>query len=214
MKNWTAKLKSLFRNDDGDSIAEFGPALVVLLVALFFPMINLLSLGLSYALCMVLNYSQVHEASLVPYTEATSATGAIIKVIPDQWLGGMGKFVKTNAPPQTEVSYRGDPKDENDRTVIVSTTVTCYPFLPVPLPIVDIPGLNGPVTFNICSERPVENPDNAPVTGTLDDNDTKGTVNLHGGGTGPVVDTGGDDKGTVDIHGPLDGPFLGGCTRH
>jgi hypothetical protein len=60
----------------------------------------------------------------------------------------------------------------------------------------------------------VENPDNAPVTGTLDDNDTKGTVNLHGGGTGPVVDTGGDDKGTVDIHGPLDGPFLGGCTRH
>ena len=131
MKNFTAKLKSLFRNDEGDSIAEFGPALLVLLVALFFPMIDMLSLGLSYILCTALNCNQVHEASLLTYTEAPSATGAVVKVIPDQWLGGMGKFVKTNAPSQTAVSYCRDPKDENDRTVVVSNTVTCLPFLPV-----------------------------------------------------------------------------------
>lgn len=205
MKRWTAKFRKLLRNDDGDSIAEFGPALMVLLLALFFPMIDLLSLGTSYALCMVLNYNQVHEASLIPYTDAISPSGAIVKGIPDQWLNGMGKFVKTVGRPDTAISYRGsdDPKAGSDKTVIVQTTVQCNPFLPLPLPMVNIPGVNGPMTFTIVSERAMEEPDNGPDGPMIADTDEKGTVGSLsglGGTTGPAVDPT-DDKGTVDLGG-------------
>ena len=34
-----------------------------------------------------------------------------------------------------------------------------YFVLPIPLPFANVPGLNGPMTFSIQSERPMENPD-------------------------------------------------------
>ncbi len=36
----------------GHGMAEFGPALGVLLIAIFFPLVNMLSLGVTYGLCM------------------------------------------------------------------------------------------------------------------------------------------------------------------
>lgn len=147
----------------GASIAEFGPALGLVLICFFFPMINMLSLALDYGLCMVLNINQVHEASLIAMSDATDNAGPVCKAIPDQWLNGMGRFVKIVGYPQTTVTYRDGetgPDNVTDKIVSVQTTVVCTPFLPVPLPCANIPGLNGPVTFSINAERPVENPDN------------------------------------------------------
>lgn len=147
----------------GAQIAEFGPALGLVLICFFFPMINMLSLALDYGLCMVLNINQVHEASLIPMNDATDPSGQVCKIIPDQWLNGMGKFVKIVGYPQTDVTYRDGetgPDKVTDKVVMVQTTVVCSPFLPVPLPCGNIPGLNGPLTFSINAERPVENPDN------------------------------------------------------
>ena len=143
-------------------MAEFGPALGVLLLFFFLPMVDMLSLGVSYSLCMVLNGNQVHEASLLPAADAQNAAGTVKKTIPDQWLGGMGKFVKSVGPINTLVTYRtGGSKSSTDKIVCVQTTVKCLPFLPIPLPLVDVPGLNGPMTFAVSSERQMENPDNA-----------------------------------------------------
>lgn len=117
----------------------------------------------------------------------------------------MGKFVKTVGRPDTAISYRGsdDPKAGSDKTVIVQTTVQCNPFLPLPLPVVNIPGVNGPMTFTIVSERAMEEPDNGPDGPMIADTDEKGTVGSLsglGGTTGPAVDPT-DDKGTVDLGG-------------
>ncbi len=153
------------RNGRANSMAEFGPALMILLICFFFPLLDMLSMGVSYGLCMVLNYNQVHEASLLPMADAVSATGVVRKGITDQWLAGMGHFVKTQGYPQCDVSYRDGqtgPDKVTDRIVMVRTSVTCSPFLTIPLPVVNVPGLNGPMLFQISSERPMENPDNAP----------------------------------------------------
>ncbi|HMW90472.1 MAG TPA: hypothetical protein PLC15_05190 [Candidatus Obscuribacter sp.] len=149
----------------GSSIAEFGPALGIILICFFFPMIDLLAMGVSYGLCMVLNHNQAHEAALLPNADATNAGGIVKKGIPDQWLDGMGRFVKLSGYPSTNVSYRNgvaDASNNQDKFVTVSTTLTCNPFLPIPVPVLNVPGLNGPMTFTVTSECQLENPDYAP----------------------------------------------------
>src|SRR5271156_2091200 len=83
------------RNGKGGSgVAEFAPALMVLVICIFFPLVDFLAIGLSYGLGRVLNYNQCHEASLVPWGQATDSGGAVMQGIPNQWGGGMGHFVK------------------------------------------------------------------------------------------------------------------------
>jgi len=156
--------RAKIRQRKGSAIAEFGPALILVLIFFFFPTIDLLAVGMSYGFCMVLNYNQVHEASLLPASKATDSSGVVIKGIPEQWLNGMGHFVKMSGSPQTAITYRdGQTGSDNvtDKIVSVTTTVVCTPFLNIPIPAVNIPGLNGPMTFSIYSERPMENPDDA-----------------------------------------------------
>ena len=117
-------------------------------------------------MCIVLNNNQVHEASLVAESAAQQANSTVKKVIVDQWLNGIGKFVKVVGTPDTQISYSAGQKESGsdqitDQIVTVSTTVVCNPFLPIPLPIVNCPGLNSPMTFQIVSQRQMENPDNA-----------------------------------------------------
>ena len=146
------------RNAYGGSISEFGPALALLLICFFFPLVDLISIGISYCSCMLLNDLQVHEAALIPWKKAKSATGPVRHDIPLEWMdAGVGKFVKVQLPIKTKVSYRTG--QAGDKIVAVSTTVTCSPFLPIPVPVANVPGLNGPMTFNITSERTMENPD-------------------------------------------------------
>lgn len=203
MKSQITLLKRKVRKLRGNSLAEFGPALMVLLIALFFPMVDLLGVGTSYATCMVLNFNQAHEAALIKYTDALNPSGPIIKGIPDQWLNGMGRLVKISGSPKTAISYSpgADSKQVGqDQTVLVQTTVTCNPFLPIPLPVFNVPGLNGPMTFTVSSTCNMENPDDAgPATAiaiAMSDDDNKTQVNLHQTTVATtVVDT--DDKTRV-----------------
>jgi hypothetical protein len=153
------------RSNDGSAMAEFGPALGVLLICFFFPLLNMLTLAVSYCLCMVLNYNQVHEASLVHMSEAVNISGPVCKGITDNWLAGMGKFVKTDSYPRTSVSYRDGQTTGSvtDRIAEVQTIVVCQPLLSIPIPGVTVPGLNAPMVFSMSSESTMENPDNAPI---------------------------------------------------
>ena len=150
------------RNQYGSQTAEFAVAMGVLLLLFFFPLIDLISIGVSYGLCGVLNSNQAREASLLKASEANDGNGLIRKGLPDQWLSGMGKFVKIVGYPDTAISYRDG--QSGDKIVLVATTVTCSPFLPIPFPIGNIPGLNGPMTFTVASEKPMENPDYAGLS--------------------------------------------------
>lgn len=157
---------SLKRGNQGSAITEFGPALGILLICFFFPLLNMLVLGVSYCLCMVLNYNQVHEASLVHMNDAVSLNGPVCKDITDKWLAGMGKFVRAEGYPQTTVSYRDGQTTGNvtDRIAVVRTLVVCQPTLSIPLFGASVPGLNAPMAFSISSESTMENPDNAPIS--------------------------------------------------
>jgi hypothetical protein len=156
--------RSKIRRATGGTIAEFGPALWILLICIFFPLVDILSLAVSYGLCVVLNTNQVKEAALLPRADATDPSGTVMKTIPEMWENGMGRFVKMSGQPLTEVAYRtGETGTDNitDKIVGVRTTINCNPFLSVPVPFVSCPGLNAPMVFQITSEKPMENPDNA-----------------------------------------------------
>ncbi len=159
-------LRQPVRGMQGSAMAEFAPALAILLICFFFPLLNMLILGVSYCLCMVLNYNQVHEASLVHMNDAVSLNGPVCKDITDKWLAGMGKFLRTEGYPQTTVSYRDGQTTGNvtDRIAVVHTSVVCQPTLSIPLFGVSVPGLNAPMAFSVSSESTMENPDNAPIS--------------------------------------------------
>jgi hypothetical protein len=163
--NATYRLKTNRVNPRGSSIAEFGPALFVLLILVFFPVLDLLSVCFDYGVVALLNYNQVHEASLLPSDKANDPSGPVKKDIPDAWRHtGLAQFVKVVGAPETSISYRNGQSNDNNTTekfVIVTTTVVCDPFVHVPIPAAKVPGLNAPMKFSTTSERPMENPDNA-----------------------------------------------------
>jgi hypothetical protein len=154
------------RNNYAATLAEFGPALFILLILFFFPVLDLVSVCFAYGVVKVLNSNQVHEASLVPSEQAQDPNGTVKKGIPDQWQqGGLGKFVNVAGRPTTEVSYRdgvgGGEGTTTGKFVVVKTTVVCNPMVFVPFPILKVPALNSPVPLDVVSERPMEDPDNA-----------------------------------------------------
>lgn len=148
------------RKASGSAIAETGPALLILFMALFFPLCNLLGMGVSYASCFTLNDVQCREASTLPKLQAEAAGGPIKKDVVERWKkSGFGAFVQVQGNVKTEVNYFKGVKDNNDtedQIVEVTTTLTSKPFLMVPFP-VQVPALNAPVSFTISNRRIVEN---------------------------------------------------------
>jgi hypothetical protein len=143
------------RNANGTALAELGPALFLLILCMFFPMVNLCTLGASFAACVSLNHTQLREAALLANHEAANSKGSVIKAIPEAWKNsGIGQFVGSIKTPETKVNYRKIDGISNE-AVTVTTTVTVKPFITVPL--FNIPGLGAPISYTISSERLVEN---------------------------------------------------------
>jgi hypothetical protein len=144
------------RQSAGSSIAEFGPALGILLLSIFFPLLDLVMLGFSYCQCMTLNSLQSQKAAEMSQVQASSPTGPIFQGLPSAWQQtGMGAFVKLTDAPTTTVIYQN--ADSQDKFVIVSTSFSVQPFLNIPL-IPGVPGLSAPTAFTISSKRVVEDP--------------------------------------------------------
>ncbi len=163
--NPTIPPKSDRCNRHGSALAEFGPALLVLVLLIFFPVLDLLSVCFDYGVVALLNYNQVHEASLLPAEKASDPSGPVKKEIPDAWRHtGLAQFVKVSGTPETNISYRNGQSNGDSTTekiVIVNTTVVCEPLIFLPIPVAKVPGLNAPMKLSATSERQMENPDNA-----------------------------------------------------
>lgn len=143
-----------------------GPALTLLLLGLFFPLLCLVSVMFSHSSVMVLNAWQTREASLIPAKDAQSSVGTVRLLIPNQWrTTGMGAFVNPVGLPKTEVTYKLATKDINgiqDHFVVVKTTCLMRPLVSVSFAGMSVPGLNAPLPLEVKSERLVENYKNAP----------------------------------------------------
>lgn len=148
------------RSKRGSAIAEFGPALAILLLMFFFPLVDCLALGITYASCMVLNYCQLREAAFCSKAESQSVAGPVKKSIPQTWSEqGLGRFVNVANPVETEVTYMNVSGElvggVQDQFVQVKTKVVATPFLTIPF-FPGVPGLGAPVTLTVAGERLLE----------------------------------------------------------
>jgi hypothetical protein len=142
------------RQQKGSSLSELGPAMLVLLFALFLPFVNLVSIGGKYCACAVLNDLQTRKAVLLPKSQATDPAGPVASAAVSEWeSSALGAFAHPLQTPETSVSY-GD-----DGTVYVSTTFSVMPLLALPM-LGAIPAAGGPVTFTISSSGLIEDPGN------------------------------------------------------
>lgn len=156
----------------GGVIAEFAPALFVLLMVFFFPFLNMLGLALSYADCLYLDFLLMRQAALenvlivdnsttppgykADLTCSTDPNGTLNRII-QAWLNnGLGKFASTGKVPVQTVYIdltEGTPKV---KYIHLNLAVEVRPFLQIPFPL-KVPGLNAPVTFNYTGRSVIEN---------------------------------------------------------
>lgn len=152
------------RSRTGSTMTESGPALFILFCLLFFPLLDLLGLVLSYYSGYLLNTWQAREAALLRKVDATSPNGLIIKGLPENWkANGLGRFVNITKDIQTQVEYEADIADTRtgfapDQSVRVTTTIECGPYFTIPF-FVGIPGITAPYEIKYSNSRHIENPD-------------------------------------------------------
>jgi hypothetical protein len=148
------------RKARGSAMMETAPALMILLMFLFFPLINVFALGVSYASAFTLNDLQCREAATLPQKEAVDPNGLIKKGIVEQWQHtGLGAFVQCAAKPETKMSYFAGATDQTktqDQYVEITTKLSSNPFIHCPF-FFNIPGMNAPWTFEVSNRRMVEN---------------------------------------------------------
>ena len=157
------KQKAIMRGR-GSTLVEFAPALFIMLVALFFPLLDLIALSTVYSVGASMNDAQLREAALLKRSQAQDATGPVMYTIPNAWKNsGLGRYAKIDSDINTSVSYADGPQDQYgnvEKFVCVATSFSVRPFLSVPIPI-SVPGLNADITFSFNSRRVLEYPPNA-----------------------------------------------------
>ncbi len=152
MRKASAKHK---RNQAGSAISEFGPALFIFLVFMFFPVIDVISMGYAYSSICTLNDLQLREAAREPKTQVMAIDGQIQEQIPQQWrASGISFLVAPQSTIQTTVSYR---PGIGAVYVTLGTTAVFRPLMQIPF-LNGIPGLGSPLTLTISGTRPLEDP--------------------------------------------------------
>jgi hypothetical protein len=159
-----SRLSKQARRQRGSGLLELGPALSLLFISLFFPLLDMISIAVTYGAGSVLNNLQARQCAVVTKTEAQDSNGLVMKGIPNQWKAmGLGRFCNLIGNPTTNLTYKPGQRDNRNRqdwVVVVGTTIRSRPFLTAPnLP--GVPGLTAPMTFTFFSERVMENPDDA-----------------------------------------------------
>jgi len=149
------------RGKRGSAIAEMGPALFVLLVIIFFPMIDLMEVGAGYMMAQSFHDSMLRAIAVSQPTGGTQdpsiqTQATAISNVTNSFAGsGFASFLHVQATDLqvTNVTYL--PSAANPTTVQVSTSVSVAPFISIPY-FSPVPGLNAPVIFTSTSQRPQE----------------------------------------------------------
>ncbi len=151
------------RRERGQAMSELPGALMILILMVFFPLVNLLAMGVQFGCCFTLNSVQLREAALVKKSQVNATVAAVA----NNWKNmGLGKFVNLHQGPLTKVSYKDGQKDPvsniTDKIIVVETAMSIRPFLNQDMPMLPkVTGLNLPMQFRFVSERPLENHHNA-----------------------------------------------------
>ena len=164
------------RRTKGSALAEFGPALFIILIVIMYPMIDFLYMACGYCYGWYLNHLVVRNVATVDPTNA-AAVGTAVSQATNAWasvcmaeaiMGGAARcnpqntveFVLINTTTETITGTSGVPAPAPTTTTAVgyanvSTQVTVSPLLPIPW-VGPAPGINQPITFAYRDQRPQE----------------------------------------------------------
>ncbi len=141
--------QKLKRRTKGSAITETGPALFLLLIVILFPLIDLLYMGVAFAIVWYLNHLEVRELSVRIPAECVTALTNVDQIFTST---GFGTFIgltmpRIQHPLPGSATYSGTP-----RMVTCTTVATVDPLLTIPF-FTGIPGLNQTCTFQVTSTR-------------------------------------------------------------
>jgi hypothetical protein len=153
------------KNRKNGSLTEYVAVLGPLFIIFFFPMINLLSLCMTYFMCLALTNMQIETAAKFAYNipvgnasyDATSDLASSIgsnSPLYTGWHNSMGKFCSPSVTTTCNLTLLSDATA--DYRVTVNNTISANPLLSIPIGI-NVPGINQPVTLSIADSRLAEN---------------------------------------------------------
>jgi|688.fasta_scaffold1032282_1 hypothetical protein len=161
-------MKAYRRKCRGSAITEAGPALFLLLVIIFFPMLDFIEMGAAYIFSSIFHDYVIRELAVsappgVTDTAIQSKDQAIAKIKKNFQDSSFYNFLKMspNDLSVDEVKYydaSGTEVTDTSKlpvTVQCKTTCTIQPFISIPW-WGQCPGLNAPFPFIQSSQRPQE----------------------------------------------------------
>jgi hypothetical protein len=131
----------------GQAIAETGPALFVLLVLIFFPLLDLLAMGLQFCCGWYLNHEATHEladSKLADWTTALDQVKAKFDAT------GVPKFAHMVSGTHTYTNVPADATGATPAEVHNTTAIVCKPFLYIPM-FFPVPGVNQNMTISFTT---------------------------------------------------------------
>lgn len=147
----------------GSAITETGPALFLLILIIFFPMLDFLSMGAGYIMATIFHDHMIRELACSAPPGSTTDTAiqtqeaAIAKVKAEFKNSTFFNYLKMKDTDMqvSNIAYlgaNGQPDNVNPLTVTCTTTLTVQPFISIPWwgP---LPGLNAPFPFIITTQR-------------------------------------------------------------
>ncbi|MBX9879542.1 MAG: hypothetical protein K2Y22_13860 [Candidatus Obscuribacterales bacterium] len=161
--NMKYKRTAIRRSHTGAAIAEFAPALALLLLFVFFPLLDLMPILIGYVGCNYLNSQQSDLAAQSLRARGSSFTNQAevqprLDTLATDWKSSsLGKLANLNSSTTTIAGPLNSTLHSGYLTcyVRVTTAVQCAPFLLLPF-MGPVPGLGAPVNISISSERVVE----------------------------------------------------------
>ncbi len=144
------------RTKKGSAITEFGPSLFLFIIVIFFPLLDMLGMAAVYCTCWYANFMCVRELSVRKEGDMSDVIKEVNKAFNET---GFARFIgidDIDDDMKHQVSYQPKGSDGQQATVTCTTSVKAKPFINVPIPFVQAPGLNSDVTFTIGSQRPRE----------------------------------------------------------
>jgi hypothetical protein len=142
------------RRKRGAAIAETGPALFLLLIIIFFPMLDLLEMGAAYVFASIYHDYMIRELA-IRTPEANGNAAAKAKIDTEFRSSGFFSFLKMTNDDMKVDSVEYLPNMTNPTQIQVATSVTVRPFINIPF-FSTVPGLGAPVVFKLASQRPQE----------------------------------------------------------
>lgn len=160
----------LNRKSQGSALAEMGPALFLLLILIFFPMLNLIQIGAAYALANTYHQHIIREIAFRRPEQKNQAIAAVNREIDanglytfikattktvDQvdFLDKNGAVITASLPAPEDTSSAANDLRNSIVKVRVTTTMTIAPYFTIPF-FQPIPGISAPVPFRVQSDKP------------------------------------------------------------